>query len=485
MRIALIGGGATAVAFLDSLLERADQYRPEPHIVIYEPSHLSHGIAFAPDLDTALINLPNGRMSIRSHEPAHFLKWLASAHPAMADAESYAPRRVFGEYLAEQLRQNLNRARHLGWQVEIVPETVISTADGAGDSLLVRSETTVRSFTHAILGIGPGSTADPYRLNGAPNYVADPYPLSSVLPDIAPSAHVLIIGTGLTAIDVTLGLLHLGHQGLITMASRNGVLPCPRPPATRMDLKHLTLDTAGALRHPASLRDVWDLLKNELTSAGFDADEEISWYSPGRSARDRLHHHLSGVNPIQSIYAGIAPTQIPVLIRAALSADAMRNVAVTYKPHLKSVQCPMPPSTGRTLLEAMDRGQLVVRSGLSDVRRRDGTFSAPAISAAHWVIDATRVSPRRTTGRARRLIRSLERSGRARWDPFDGLMVDPRTCGVLPASGPRLYAIGEITAGGIYYASSLPAVTRGARLVAEELARHSQRPGGRHEDCLL
>jgi uncharacterized NAD(P)/FAD-binding protein YdhS len=486
MRIAVIGGGAAAVGLLDSLLARSDRFR-QPHIVIYEPSHLAHGLAFAPDLDTALINLPNGRMSIRSHEPAHFLNWLESAsRTAIAGddgppAESYAPRWLFGEYLAEQLRLGLGRARDLGWRVEIVPEPVISTTDGTEGTIIVRSATTVRKFTHAILGIGPGSTADPYRLSGAPNYFADPYPLYSVLPDVAPSAHVLIIGTGLTAVDVTLGLLQLGHQGPITMASRNGILPCPRSPAMPLDLEYLTLETVrflGARDQPLSLREVWDLLGKELASAGFDANEEISWHCPGRSARDRLRHFLVASDPIQSVYSAINSTQIPVLIRAALSAEAMRHVAVTYKPQLKSIQCPMPPSTARTLLAAMDSGQLVVESGLSDVSHRSGIFAVCAASAvpdAHSVIDATRVSPRRTRGRARQLIHSLSREGRATWDPFDGLMVDPRTGGVLSSSRARLYAIGEITAGGIYYASSLPAVTRGADLVAEELARHAQR----------
>jgi len=486
MHIAMIGGGPAAVGLLGSMLERADQFRREPHIVIYEPANLAHGMAFVPDLESALINLPNGRMSIKSTDPAHFVKWLESAGPAISRetrAEAYVPRQLYGEYLVDELRRSVDQARDLQWRVEVVPKTVTSVASGIDNSLLVRTDTGVRSFTHAILGVGSGTTADPYRLTGKPNYVSDPYPLSKVLTTIAPNSHVLIIGTGLTAIDVTLGLLHLGHEGAITMASRNGILPSPRPQIMNLNMKHLTIETLRSFEARSrriSLRDVWELLRVELKSAGFDADTEISWFLTGSSAADRLRYQLDRLDksPIQSIFSNVADP-LPPMIRAALSPDEMRKVAFDYKPYLKSIQCPMPPASGRTLLAAMDSGQLVVVSGLVGISFRNGAFSAAArstIPAAQVVIDATRVSPRRTSGRARRLIDSLSRSGRATWDSFDGLAIDPRTCRVLPAAGVtplRLYAFGEITAGELYYASSLPAVVRGANVVAEELIRHS------------
>ncbi|GAA1693134.1 hypothetical protein GCM10009745_43280 [Kribbella yunnanensis] len=471
--VAVIGGGPAAVGLLGSMLARAGEFRRAPRVVIYEPDNLGHGVAFGPDLESALINLPNGRMSMDLGDPDQFVRWLGPG----GSAEGYVPRQVFGEYLVDEFWRLVARARELQWTVEVVPETVTSLAAGSNNDLLARTRNDVRSFTHVVLGVGSGTTADPYRLTGAPNYVADPYPLAATLPGIAPPAHVLVIGTGLTAIDVALGLLHLGHRGRITLTSRNGILPSPRPQIMPLDPKHLTIETVRAFEAQArriSLRDVWELLKLELTSAGFDADREISWLLSSSPA-DRLRYQLDRLDaaPIQSIFENLE-TPVPPMIRAALAPDEMQKVAFDYKPYLKSIQCPMPPASGRTLLAAMDSGQLVVASGVTAISRQGGAFSTSAydaVPAAQVVIDATRLSPRRTNGRARGLLDSLSTGRLATWNSFDGLVIDPHTCRVAAAAPHRLYAYGEITAGELYYASSLPAVVRGANVVAGELVR--------------
>ncbi|HEY3505243.1 MAG TPA: FAD/NAD(P)-binding protein [Actinocatenispora sp.] len=487
MRIAVIGGGPAAVALLDGLLLRADRFRSNPEIHIYEPSGPAYGQAFRPDLDSALINLPNGRMSIRAHEPAHFLNWLeSSAGTDPALAERHAPRSRFGAYLTAQLDRGRAVARELGWHVEVVPETVLAVAGTADRALLVRTAAGARTHSHVVLGIGSGSNADPYRLARTPNFVADPYPLAATLPGVAPDAHVLIVGTGLTAVDAALGLLHLGHRGRITMASRTGILPRVRRPVVDWEPRHLTVERVAALgRRAGGLRlpDVWDLLRRELTAAGFDAEAETARFRPVRSHADDLREQLAErvASPVHSIYAALLPTPLPPLIRATLPPEDMRQVAYRFKHQLKSVQCPMPPETGRTLLAAMDRGQLTVLGGLTYVGVRGRRFAATAelatVPDADVVVDATRLSPARTTGRARHLVRSL--TGHVRWDPFHALRVDPATCRVLPGPGQphrMLYAIGEITIGDLYHASSLPAVSRGAALVAEDLARQADRP---------
>jgi len=471
----MIGGGAAAVALLDSLLTRADRFRSGPRIVIYEPSMPAHGMAFGPDLDSALINLPVGRMSIRHDDPSDFARWLGEGGP-----DSYVPRQVYGEYLADVLRVSLHYATTLGWQVEVVRETA-TAVDADGDDLLVRSPASVRSFSHVVLGLGPGTTADPFGLLGSPGFVPDPYPLAERLPDVPANAHVLVIGAGLTAVDVTLGLLRLGHQGQITMASRSGILPGVRPRLLDLRPQYATIERLRTRTGGLTLREIWSLIKAELRGAGYDPDTELSWFRPGISAAGRLRHQLANLDdrPVESLFDN-APVAVPPMIRAVLSPAELHDVAFTYRPYLKSIQCPMPPSTGMRLLSAMDAGQLNVVPGLGAVDHRSGRFTAAAaaaVPAAEVVIDATRVSPRRTAGRARELIQALSAGGLVTWDPYDGLVVDSRSRRAIPAPGVRprrLYAIGEITVGEFYYASSLPAVRRGADAVAEEFARHAE-----------
>ncbi|WP_405709735.1 FAD/NAD(P)-binding protein [Streptomyces sp. NBC_00046] len=487
IRIALIGGGAAAVSFIDSLLRHAESFERDVEICIYEPGNLAKGQAFGPDLDCALLNLPNGSMSIRTHEEDHFLRWLESqpirhhlAYSGPDPADSFSPRRFFGQYLEANLRVCRETAEQRGWKVSVHEETVIEVAEAGQGTLLVRTGCEARSYTHVILAIGAGSPADPFQLKGTPGFHANPYPLADVLPGLRdPHAPVLIIGTGLTAVDATMGLLHLGHQGCITMASRNGILPQVRAAKEKKPLSHVTeerIQDQVTLGGVLQISTVLDLLQEELKAEGSDIETEFSWFHPSISASDHLRYQLERPrsNPLQSILSRIS-FDLGDRIRYFLSGKAARALA-SHTQRMKSLQSPMPERTARKLLAAMDSGQLSVLPGLTEVRFQSKAFLASIADeehGVHFVIDATRTSPGATHGRSRPLISSLRSNGYTTWDLSGGLRVEPRTGRVRLPSGdthPRLFAIGEITAGATYYAGSLPAVNRGADAVASALA---------------
>ena len=457
MRVAVIGGGAGLVSIMDSLLQ---QQLPALTIDVYEPGDLAHGNAFGPDLDSALVNLPNSAMSIRTTQRDHFAEWLRQRGDHSDHDVSFAPRRVFGSYLSDQLARCRAEAESRGWRFTVRPEVVVSVAD-IPDGVMVGAH----GYDRAVLCIGPGSAADPYQLTGAPGFHPTPYPLSGVLPRIPHSDRVLIVGTGLTAVDTVLGLLELGHTGPITMASRRGVLPGVLTWKPGWRLRHLTPERVAT---GVSARDVWDLLHTELDAAGVDSRTETAWLRPGTSAADYLRYQLAHSNSVQSIFMNI-PTPLAREIRRTMP-DTPRFLA-EYRPQLKSLQCPMPAATARKLLAAIDTGQLSVQSGLSDLRH-SGVFRTGSGLVADCVVDATRTSPARTTGISRKLLDGL--AGIATWDAYNALRVDPATHRVLLPSGsphPRLSAVGELTAGDIYYAASLPAVNRAADAVAADLAK--------------
>ncbi|MFC4121583.1 FAD/NAD(P)-binding protein [Nonomuraea zeae] len=485
LRIAMIGGGATAVSLLDSLLAQETGGDVAPEIHIYEPAHLGHGVAFRDDLDCALINLPNGRMSIRDDQRDHFLRWLrrheGPPRPGRPEpgADGFAPRRVFGRYLRDHLAACQESARERGWRVTVHPETVLDVARAHDGGFLVRSDGGTRACTHVVLGVGPGGPADPYRLAGSPVFLGHPYPLKDRLAGISPGSHVLIIGTGLTAVDTVLALLAAGHRGPVTMLSRRGVLPEVLAPARDWPLTRA--DAAGIEQRKArdgtlTRRAIWELLHEELAAAGFDARAETGWYRPGRSAADHLRHQLThpGANAVQSLFLSI-PTPLARAIRAALPEEEVAAMLNDYKPRLRSLQCPMPPATARSLLSAMDAGQLRVLAGVREVRSARGSVTALAgdeVVTAQVAVDATRTTPARAKGRQGRLVAALRRNGLATWNAYGGLATDPGTARLIPARGAGplgIFAVGELTAGDIYYASSLPAVNRGADVVAAQL----------------
>jgi uncharacterized NAD(P)/FAD-binding protein YdhS len=73
---------------------------------------------------------------------------------------------------------------------------------------------------------------------------------------------VLLLGTGLTAVDAVLGLRHNGHRGTISMVSRRGLLPHEHrlfdtPPAACPDAQ-TARDLIGSVR--PSTNDLWKSL---------------------------------------------------------------------------------------------------------------------------------------------------------------------------------------------------------------------------------
>ncbi|MFD8498824.1 FAD/NAD(P)-binding protein [Amycolatopsis sp. NPDC059657] len=464
MRVAVIGGGAGLVSLLDSLLARAGELPAGLELDVFEPGDLARGGAFGPDLDSALINLPNSAMSIRDHQRGHFADWLRLRGDSGDHDLSFAPRRVFGDYLADQLARCRAEAEAWGWRVTVRREVVVAVSDVPG-GMLVRGDE-ARRYDQVVLCVGPGSAADPYALAGEPGFHR-PYPLASVLPRVASRARVLIVGTGLTAVDTVLGLLELGHEGPITMASRRGVLPGVLSAAPHRRLRFLTPERVAA---GVTAEDIWELLHAELAAAGVDGGTETAWLRQGASAAGYLRHQLAHGNAVQSIFMSV-PTPLAREIRRTMPGTP--RLVARYRPQLKSLQCPMPSATARKLLAAMDAGRLSVHSGLDAVRHESGVFRTGAGLSADVVVDATRTSPRRTTGLSRELLAGLTASGNATWDAYDALRVDPVTCRILLPSGaahPRLSAMGELTAGDIYYAASLPAVNRAADAVAASLA---------------
>jgi uncharacterized NAD(P)/FAD-binding protein YdhS len=84
-----------------------------------------------------------------------------------------------------------------------------------------------------VLALGNLPPSDPLQLDGeAPlEYVRDPWAHGAAV-GLAPEAPVLLIGSGLTALDVAVAIRHEGHSGPIYALSRHGRVPQPHAAAT-------------------------------------------------------------------------------------------------------------------------------------------------------------------------------------------------------------------------------------------------------------
>ncbi|MEJ1969981.1 MAG: FAD/NAD(P)-binding protein [Rhizomicrobium sp.] len=227
--VAIVGGGFSGALF-GMKLHRA---QPDWRIVIVEPGRrLGQGIAYGACAPEHLLNVPVSRM-----EPGlapRFAQWLQGRSAEMADAlaesesdiaAAFAPRYLFGEYMRERLAEVLT-AR--GWSgLQIMRGEAVRALPQPRRGLLL---TDGREVEADIVVLAMGNL--PPRPPGGPDrwlydtgyFVPDPW-AADALEDVGSDETLLLIGTGLTMVDVVLRLARGGHRGPMIAVSRHGLLP--------------------------------------------------------------------------------------------------------------------------------------------------------------------------------------------------------------------------------------------------------------------
>ena len=220
LRVAIVGGGAAGV--LTAIHFRRS--KPEAQITLIDTSgRPGTGAAYGTNDPTHLLNVPAQRMSAWPDDPDHFCRWLDER--AVTPLESFAPRLAYGRYLQEQLAAadiRIENAEVVG----LTPGTPVRMAlqDGRGlsaDAVVLATgrpkgsmpESLERAFAPVLAAGTSGGkvVVDPW----APGALAA---LGAHRP-----ASVLVIGSGLTGIDVALPLIARGAA--VTLLSRHGALP--------------------------------------------------------------------------------------------------------------------------------------------------------------------------------------------------------------------------------------------------------------------
>src|ERR1700744_4538521 len=219
MRVAIAGGGAAGVLAAVHLRRS----KPDAQITLIDASgRPGTGAAYGTNDPTHLLNVPAPRMSVWPDDPDHFTRWLDQK--AVTPAESFAPRLAYARYLQDQLVAADVRIE-AAEVVRLTPGTPVrlSLKDGrelAADAVVLASgrphtgmpDSLERAFAPLLTGGADGRIVlDPW----APGALDA---LGSRRPD-----SVLVIGSGLTGVDVALHLIARGAT--VTLLSRHGALP--------------------------------------------------------------------------------------------------------------------------------------------------------------------------------------------------------------------------------------------------------------------
>ena len=235
LSIAIIGGGFCGSMTLVHLARKA---KTKIHISLFHKSApLIRGTAFSTYSESHLLNVAAKNMSAFPNMPNHFVEWLHAKAEYSSSAQEeisklFVPRNQYGEYLEEIWKLSVNDLQpHV--TCSFVNTEIISVASNERRYELTALDGHVFSADKIVLASGnqlprpPLSDNDPFL--HSPIYFPNPWSEDCVK-ELKENESVLIIGTGLTMVDVVIGLLENNFKGKILSVSPKGFHILPHRP---------------------------------------------------------------------------------------------------------------------------------------------------------------------------------------------------------------------------------------------------------------
>ncbi|HEY7809653.1 MAG TPA: FAD/NAD(P)-binding protein [Allosphingosinicella sp.] len=421
--VGVVGGGYSGTILAAELARAGTDV-----VLIEQGDRFAAGAAYGTRDGNHLLNVRARSMSAFAGEPGHFADWVNAQ--GLGDAGTFVRRRDYHRYVAEILEEALATGH-----VRLVQGQAVSAQDGA----LWLSDGDTIACSAVVLAGGNHPSRLPALLQ-SPKAVNDPWSKEGVAAREALAGQggdVLLLGTGLTMVDVALSLDSAGFKGRIVATSRRGLVPrghekVPAEPLPAPALAGLN-ETARWLRAAAPERG-WRAAVDALRPITRDLWQRLSLAEQKRFLRHArpwwdVHRHR------------IAPQ---AAARIAALQDAGRLDIVP----------------GR--ISSFEHGEV-------RIARRGGGEARYQVAG---VVNCT--GPEGAIARASDpLITQLLTSGEARPDPLGIALAVDSESRVLRSDGspsPSLYALGPLTRGVFWEMVAVPDIRGQALGLARLLA---------------
>ena len=230
--ITVVGGGFAGTALVLQLRRQVALAQTEIHLI--EPHEVpGPGLAYTARRPEYLLNVRSGALSLYPEAPNHFAEWLAGQPESADGIPDFAPRATYGRYLHEELQTVLasaNAPNGVQWHATKAVAAPL-LLDGRRAVQLADGAEIISDYV--VLALGnfppPPPVGPDLRYLQHPGCHADPW-VTGNLRRIGPDEEVLLIGSGLTAVDVLLALRQDGHRAPITVVARHGRWPAAHGP---------------------------------------------------------------------------------------------------------------------------------------------------------------------------------------------------------------------------------------------------------------
>ena len=416
--VAIVGGGFSGAMLAARLAEAGVRSSLIDRSGVFGP-----GLAYSTPFEGHLLNVRADRMSAVEGRSGDFVDWLALNCPQHADPDGFAPRRLYGEYL--QHRLYAVRQGHPGMIELVTGEVAAIESDGVrlGDTQVIKADAVV---------LATGNPAPRIAGKGSRRVLGDPWALAA-LERIGLDDDVIIVGSGLTMVDMALWLDANGRKGRIKVLSRRGLTPRahgkhhdhPKPPTGPLlaGPSSKRLAEARRLASDGDWRGVMEGLRPLTARLWTEADAatRARWVRHLRPWWD-VHRHRIPADVAEAMNRLEASGRLDIASGRVegIEADA-DGVTVTWHPRDGSRR---PPITGQWLIDCTGPGHSPA----------DDPMTGPLIKA-----------------------------GRARLDPLGiGLDLDAegRVVNTVSAPDPRLFALGPPARAAFWETTAVPDIRK-------------------------
>lgn len=451
--IAVIGAGFSGTITARHLLDRLG----ERNILLCERGPtFGRGPAYSTNDPVHLLNVRAENMSAFSAEPGHFSSWLRQVpelparHVHDTPVGTFVSRTLYGQYLTSLIQDALSDEEGAR-RFRIVPDEVVGLERASPDGFTLRlGSGRKHAVAGAVLAIGNLNDAHPPK---AGLVVRDPWsvPFSEGL---QPDLPVVVVGTGLSMVDIVMSLWSSGFSGPILAISRRGLLP-----------------------HMHVLTSPWQ-------PGSFDPLGEQPLSGKLRELRREVRGAAEAKVPWQSVVDALRPSTSAAWLRLTEEQQArfLRHLRPWWDVHRHR----MAPPVGQQVQNLVRRGYLTVSAGqvrqiaegedMVDLSWTPRGSSSVQRIAAQRVIFATGTPPAAATKDT--LLRSLLECGLVRLDRHGLGLAVTDDFALVDAKGQAsdaLWAVGPIMRGTFWECSAVPDIRRDAEKVAELVGRRFPR----------
>lgn len=434
---AIVGGGFSGTLLAINLLRHGTL---RVTVVERHDGRLGRGLAYGAAQAGHILNVRAANMSALPDSPDHFTDWLK--RQGLGQEGSFATRRDYGAYLSAMLDEVRGQASD---RLTIVTDEAVDLRlreDGA--HIALRSGGGVDAD---IVALAPGNLP-PHDLPAfvalsghSASYVNDPW-AASLAEGLGASDQVLLLGSGLTAVDCALSLDSAGFRGRIVALSRRGLAPQSHAPAApyaaRSDRPRGAASALVRALRDRSMEIGWRNAVDELRRFTQDM-----WRAASPQERSRFLRHL---RPYWDVHRHRLAPQVAARLaemqaEGRLEIHAAKVVEAVLDGHGLNVRL---RRRGRDGTETLPFARVINCTGpLGDLRRTDDP-----------------------------LLHQLAMRGDIRPDPLAiGIDVD-RQCHAIARDGSaqqRLFVVGPMTRGAHWEIVAVPDIRRQVWELAREI----------------